>query len=264
MKCVLTIAGSDCSGGAGIQADIKTMTANNVYAMSAVTALTAQNTTGVYGILEAGPEFLRKQLTSIFEDIFPDAVKIGMVSSVPLIEVIAEELTKWKVKNIVVDPVMVSTSGSALLAEDAREALMTKLLPLASIITPNIPEAECLAGMEIDCEEAMEEAARKLSGQYRAAVLVKGGHQINDANDLLAKDGELLWIKGKRIDNPNTHGTGCTLSSAIASNLAKGYAMEESVRRAKAYISGALEAGLDLGRGSGPMNHGYAIPEIEL
>lgn len=263
-KCVLTIAGSDCSGGAGIQADMKTMQANGVYAMSAVTALTAQNTTGVYGIMEASPEFLENQLNCIFEDIFPDAVKIGMVSSVPLIQVIGDSLIKWKASNIVVDPVMVSTSGSRLLREDAQAALMERLLPLASVITPNIPEAEVLTGRSITGEAQMEEAARRLGEMYPGAVLIKGGHQVSDANDLLYDRGRLVWLRGERIDNPNTHGTGCTLSSAIASNLAKGFPMEESIRRAKAYISGALRAGLDLGRGSGPMDHGYAIPETDF
>ena len=264
MKCVLTIAGSDCSGGAGIQADIKTMQANGVYAMSAVTALTAQNTTGVYGIMESSPEFLESQLDCVFEDIFPDAVKIGMVSSVPLIQVIGDSLIKWKARNIVVDPVMVSTSGSRLLREDAQAALMERLLPLASVITPNIPEAEVLTGRSITGEAQMEEAARRLGEMYPGAVLIKGGHQVSDANDLLYDRGRLVWLRGERIDNPNTHGTGCTLSSAIASNLAKGFPMEESIRRAKAYISGALRAGLDLGRGSGPMDHGYAIPETDF
>lgn len=264
MKCVLTIAGSDCSGGAGIQADMKTMQANSVYAMSAVTALTAQNTTGVYGIMEASPEFLENQLNCIFEDIFPDAVKIGMVSSARLIEVIADSLVKWKARNIVVDPVMVSTSGSRLLEEEAQEALKERLLPLASVITPNIPEAEALTDQQISGEKEMEDAARRLGELYQGGVLIKGGHQISDANDLLYYKGETTWFRGERIDNPNTHGTGCTLSSAIASNLAKGYSMEESIRRAKAYISGALRAGLDLGKGSGPMDHGWAIPKIKL
>lgn len=264
MKCVLTIAGSDCSGGAGIQADIKTMQVNGVYAMSAVTALTAQNTTGVYGIMESSPEFLESQMDCVFEDIFPDAVKIGMVSSVPLIQVIGDSLIKWKASNIVVDPVMVSTSGSRLLREDAQAALMERLLPLASVITPNIPEAEVLTGRSITGEAQMEEAARRLGEMYPGAVLIKGGHQVSDANDLLYDRGRLVWLRGERIDNPNTHGTGCTLSSAIASNLAKGFPMEESIRRAKAYISGALRAGLDLGRGSGPMDHGYAIPETDF
>ena len=259
MKTALTIAGSDSSGGAGIQADIKTMTANGVYAMSAVTALTAQNTTGVYGILESTPEFLANQLDCVFTDIFPDAVKIGMVSSSGLIEVIAERLRFYKARHIVVDPVMVATSGSRLLRDDAVGALQNELLPLAEVVTPNIPEAEILAGMEIRSPEDMEKAARTISERFSCAVLCKGGHDLNDANDLLWADGEARWFMGKRIDNPNTHGTGCTLSSAIAANLAKGFNLHDSVERAKAYISGALSAMLDLGHGRGPMNHAFDL-----
>jgi len=255
MKTALTIAGSDSSGGAGIQADIKTMSANGVYAMSAITALTAQNTTGVYGILEATPDFLANQLDCIFTDIYPDAVKTGMVSSTALIQVIADKLTQYQAKNIVVDPVMVATSGSRLISEEAVDALKERLLPLATVLTPNIPEAEVLSGLTIRNAADMEAAARAISEAYGCAVLCKGGHQINDADDLLWRDGAGKWFRGKRINNPNTHGTGCTLSSAIASNLAKGYGLDEAVERAKAYISGALGAMLDLGAGSGPMNH---------
>ena len=259
MKTALTIAGSDSSGGAGIQADIKTMTANGVYAMSAITALTAQNTTGVTGIFEATPEFLAQEIDAIFTDIYPDAVKIGMVSSAELIGVIAEKLHTYGAKHIVVDPVMVATSGSKLLRDDAVQALTEKLLPMAEVVTPNIPEAEILSGMKIENEEDMLKAAEKIGREHGCAVLLKGGHSVNDANDLLYSDGECRWFEGKRIDNPNTHGTGCTLSSAIASNLAKGYDLKTSVRRAKEYISGALAAMLDLGRGRGPMNHAFAL-----
>ena len=259
MKTALTIAGSDSSGGAGIQADIKTMTANGVYAMSAITALTAQNTTGVTGIMEVTPEFLGQQLDCIFTDIRPDAVKIGMVSSGGLIEEIASKLTQYQAENIVLDPVMVATSGARLISEEAISVLKEKLLPLAALITPNIPEAEVLFGKKITSAKDMEEAAKQIGDTYHCAVLCKGGHQINDANDLLYADGKSIWFYGKRINNPNTHGTGCTLSSAIASNLAKGYSMEKSVRNAKNYISGALGAMLDLGAGSGPMNHAFAI-----
>ncbi|MCH4281392.1 bifunctional hydroxymethylpyrimidine kinase/phosphomethylpyrimidine kinase [Firmicutes bacterium AM31-12AC] len=259
MRTALSIAGSDSSGGAGIQADIKTMTANGVYAMTAITALTAQNTTGVTGIMEVTPEFLAQQLDSIFTDIRPDAVKIGMVSSSALIQVIAEKLKEYKAENIVVDPVMVATSGSKLISDDAIETLKTCLMPLSSILTPNIPEAEVLAEMKVETEEEMILAAKKISETFHCAVLCKGGHQLNDANDLLYRDGEYKWFHGKRIQNPNTHGTGCTLSSAIASNLAKGYSMDESVKRAKDYISEALEAMLDLGKGSGPMKHCFNI-----
>ncbi len=259
LKVVLTIAGSDSSGGAGIQADIKTMQANGVYAMSAVTALTAQNTTGVTGIMEVTPEFLGKQLDAVMTDIRPDAVKIGMVSSGKLIKVIAEKLKEYQIEKIVVDPVMIATSGSRLISENAIATLQTYLLPIATVITPNIPEAEVLAGMEIAFEKDMIEAAKKINETYHCAVLCKGGHSLNDANDLLYENQNATWFHGKRINNPNTHGTGCTLSSAIASNLAKGYSLEQSIGRAKAYISGALEAMLDLGAGSGPMNHGFDI-----
>ena len=265
MKTALTIAGSDSSGGAGIQADIKTMTANGVYAMSAITALTAQNTMGVTGIMDVSPEFLGKELDSVFTDIYPDAVKIGMVSSSELIEVIAEKLREYKAVNVVLDPVMVATSGARLISEDAVETLVRELMPLADIVTPNIPETEVLTGMKISTPEDMERAAREVSERYGCGVLCKGGHRVNDANDLLWSEGTGRWYRGERIENPNTHGTGCTLSSAIASNLAKGYSMGESVERAKRYISGALGAMLDLGKGSGPMDHGFAIDnEVQL
>ena len=259
MKKVLTIAGSDCSGGAGIQADIKTMTAHRIYAMSAITALTAQNTTGVYGVLEATPEFVAQQLDCIFTDIFPDAVKIGMVSNSKIIEVIIEKLKQYQAKNIVVDPVMVSTSGSKLLNEEAMEAVVSKLLPIADIITPNIPESEALTGITIHTTDDMLVAAEKISSMLRGDILIKGGHLTDTADDLLYSEGKAYWIKGERINNPNTHGTGCTLSSAIACSLANGFTVEQSVKNAKAYITGALKDGLDLGKGSGPLNHCYNI-----
>ena len=259
MKTALTIAGSDSSGGAGIQADIKTMCANHVFATSAITALTAQNTLGVTGIMEVTPKFLGEQLDAVFTDIYPDAVKIGMVSSSDLIRMIASKLQEYKAANIVVDPVMVATSGAKLISDDAIETLKKELLPLATVITPNIPEAEVLADMKIANEEEMIIAAEKISKKFGCAILVKGGHQINDANDLLYRNNSYAWFKGKRINNSNTHGTGCTLSSAIASNLAKGYDLDTSVKRTKEYISGALGAKLDLGKGSGPMDHSFAI-----
>ena len=259
MKTALTIAGSDCSGGAGIQADLKTMTMNGVFAMSAITALTAQNTTGVRAIQDATPEFLRDQIDAVFEDIRPDAVKIGMVSSAELIKVIAERLDYYKAENIVVDPVMVATSGSELMKTNAVSVLTRELLPLATLVTPNIPEAEVLSGQSVHTKEDMERVAKMIGDTYGCAVLLKGGHSINDANDLLYANGNYKWFSGKRINNPNTHGTGCTLSSAIASNLAKGYDLETSIRRAKDYISGALAAMLDLGHGSGPMNHAFDL-----
>ncbi len=255
MKTALSIAGSDSSGGAGIQADIKTMTAHGIYAMTALTALTAQNTTGVTDILEVSPTFLSAQLDAVFTDIFPDSVKIGMIPGAELIRTAAERLRHYKARHIVVDPVMVATSGSKLMREEALDVLTNDLFPLAEVITPNIPEAEVLSGMTIATTADMEIAARLLGERHGCAVLCKGGHSVGDANDVLWKNGTLTWFFGRRIDNPNTHGTGCTLSSAIASNLAKGYDLETAVRRAKDYISGALAAMLDLGKGSGPMNH---------
>ena len=259
MRTALTIAGSDSSGGAGIQADIKTMMANGVFAMSAITAMTAQNTTGVTAIMDATPEFLKAELDEVFTDIFPDAVKIGMVSKSSLIRVIAERLRFYKPGFIVVDPVMVATSGAKLISDEAVRTLREELLPLATILTPNIPETEVLSGMEVRGPEDMVRAAEKISRNYHCAVLCKGGHNVSDANDLLYRDGSYRWFYGKRIDNPNTHGTGCTLSSAIASNLAKGFDLDTSVERAKDYISGALGAMLNLGHGSGPMNHSFAF-----
>ena len=261
LKTALTIAGSDCSGGAGIQADMKTMSMHGVYAMSAITALTAQNTTGVRGIQESTPDFLKQQLDAVFEDIYPDAVKIGMVASSELIRVIADRLRCYDAKNVVVDPVMVATSGSALMKNDAVQTLIDELLPLAALVTPNIPEAQVLSGRTIETKADMETAAKEIGVRYHCAVLLKGGHSVNDANDLLYTEGELVWFEGKRIHNPNTHGTGCTLSSAIASNLAKGFTLTESVQRAKDYVSGALAAMLDLGKGSGPMHHAFALKD---
>ena len=259
MKTALSIAGSDSCGGAGIQADIKTMTMNGVYAMSAITALTAQNTTGVRSIMEATPDFLRDQIDAVFEDIRPDAIKIGMVSSAELIKIIADRLTYYKAENIVVDPVMVATSGSELMKTGAVSVLTRELLPLATLVTPNIPEAEVLSEQTVHTKDDMERVAKMIGDTYGCAVLLKGGHSINDANDLLYANGNYKWFSGKRINNPNTHGTGCTLSSAIASNLAKGYDLESSIQRAKNYISGALAAMLDLGQGSGPMNHAFDL-----
>ena len=259
MKTALTIAGSDCSGGAGIQADLKTMTMNGVYAMSAITALTAQNTTGVRAIQESTPDFLKQQIDAVFEDIYPDAVKIGMVASSELIRVIADRLKYYDAKNVVIDPVMVASAGSSLMKQNAVQTLIAELLPISTLVTPNIPEAQVLSGMSIQNKDDMIAAAKQIGDSYHCAVLLKGGHSINDANDLLYADGELIWFEGKRINNPNTHGTGCTLSSAIASNLAKGFTLTESIQRAKDYISGALAAMLDLGEGSGPMNHAFDL-----
>ena len=259
MKTALTIAGSDSSGGAGIQADIKTMTMHGVYAMSAITALTAQNTTGVRAIQKSTPEFLQQQIDAVFEDIYPDAVKIGMVASSELIRVIADRLKFYDAKNVVVDPVMVASAGSSLIRQEAVQTLIRELLPISTLVTPNIPEAQVLSGLNIETKQDMISAAKKIGDSYHCAVLLKGGHRINDANDLLYSDGQLTWFYGQRIDNPNTHGTGCTLSSAIASNMAKEYDLVASIQRAKDYISDALAAMLDLGKGSGPMNHAFML-----
>ena len=259
MYTALTIAGSDSSGGAGIQADLKTMAAHHVYGMSAITALTAQNTTGVRDIMEVSPLFLEEQLDCVFTDIRPDAVKTGMVSSCALIRVIAQRLRFYGARNIVVDTVMASTSGSRLISDDAIETLKEELIPIADVITPNIPEAEVLSGLQIENARQMEEAAAKIYESFGCSVLLKGGHRINDANDLLYSKEGARWFKGKRIDNPNTHGTGCTLSSAIASNLAKGMPLEQAVTAAKDFLSLALMAGLDLGAGSGPLDHAFAV-----
>jgi hydroxymethylpyrimidine/phosphomethylpyrimidine kinase len=259
MKTALSIAGTDPSGGAGIQADLKTMTMNGVFAMSAITALVAQNTTGVREIVEMTPEFLGQQIDAVFEDIPPDAVKTGMVASCGLIETIAERLRFYRAKNIVVDPVMVATSGGRLISEEAVETLKTHLLPIAAVATPNIPEAEILSGMTIHSQSDIEAAAKWIGDTYGCAVLLKGGHNISGANDFLYADRAGMWFYGPRIDNPNTHGTGCTLSSAIAANLAKGFDLPTSIQRAKDYLSGALGAMLDLGQGRGPMQHNFNL-----
>lgn len=259
MKTVLTIAGSDSIGGAGIQADIKTMTANGVYAMSVVTALTAQNTTGVTGIMEVTPEFLGKQLDSVFTDIYPHAVKIGMVSSAKLIETISEKLKFYNAKNIVLDPVMISTSGSKLLQDDAIETLKNSLFRQAVLLTPNIPEASALSGVSIKNEADMIKAAEIISIEYGCAVLCKGGHSTDSASDLLYWNHRHRWFPGEKIKTKNTHGTGCTLSSAIACGLARGLNLEESIRLAKEYVTGALKAMLVLGKGRGPINHMWNI-----
>lgn len=260
MKKVLTIAGSDSSGGAGIQADLKTMLAHGVYGMSAITALTAQNTTGVYGVLEATPEFVGLELDCVFQDIRPDAVKIGMVSNADLIEMIAKKLKEYRAENIVVDPVMVATSGSRLISDGALEALKGCLFPLADVITPNLPEGECLAGFSIHSDQDMLRAAKEIGKNLPGCgVLLKGGHLSTSADDLLYAGGQALWYQSPRIQTLNTHGTGCTLSSAIACNLALGYPLAQAVEKAKAYITGALMAGLDLGKGGGPLDHGYAL-----
>ncbi len=274
MHAVLTIAGSDSSGGAGIQADLKTIAAHRLYGMSAITALTAQNTTGVYGIEEVDPAFVEQQIDVVFGDIRPAAVKIGMVSSPAIIQAIARALVRNNADHVVIDPVMVATSGAALIADEAKDALVEKLFPLAEVITPNFAEAQVLAEMDItdpaDFEQAAEKIAQRIATENPAGVsiLIKGGHadSASDASgttgasdtvdDLLyLPDGTVQWISGARVETANTHGTGCTLSSAIACNLACGQSIGEAVRAAKEYVHGALAAGLNLGSGSGPLDH---------
>lgn len=259
MKHLLSIAGSDCSGGAGIQADLKTFSAFGHYGMTAITALTAQNTTGVYEVVDLSPDFITKQIQLILDDIPPHAVKVGMVSNTDLIKAIARTLKSYKVDRLVVDPVMVSTSGSKLLSDDAIAALKEDLLPLAKIITPNIHEAEVLAHMTIQTKEDMVKAAQVIYKQIQTSVLIKGGHLKDCADDLLY-DGQETWFRSGRIDNDNTHGTGCTLSSAIACGLAEDLSLYDSIINAKAYIAGALSAQLDIGKGSGPLDHFFKHP----
>lgn len=260
-RTVLSIAGSDCSGGAGIQADIKTMMANGVYAMSVITALTAQNTLGVTGIFEVPSEFIKKQLDAVFTDIYPDAVKIGMVTSVEVIELIAERLAFYQAKHVVIDTVMASSSGTNFTNAAVVQAWKKKLFPVADLLTPNIPECEILLEGKIQTPKDMERAAEYIGKQYGCAVLVKGGHLRERADDLLWTGEKHVWFPGEKIENPNTHGTGCTLSSSIASNLAKGLPVEQAVEQAKAYLRGAIGAMLNLGKGSGPMDHGYMIED---
>ncbi len=259
MKTVLTIAGSDCSGGAGIQADIKTITVHKLYAMSVITALTAQNTTGVSRVCEVSPDFVAEQLDMVFTDIRPDAVKIGMVSNRQTIEVIADKLIQYHAENIVLDPVMVATSGSRLIEGEAVEVLRKRLIPLANVITPNLPEAEALSGLTVNTKEEMVEASQRIAEYYHGAILIKGGHLTGSSDDLLYGSSVLRWYETPRIDNPNSHGTGCTLSSAIACNLALGNDIPESILLAKDFLTGALSSGLNLGKGSGPLNHCYYI-----
>ncbi len=256
---VLTIAGSDSSGGAGIQADIKTMMANGVYAESVITTLTAQNTLGVHSYMDASPEVVGEQIDAVFNDITPAATKIGLVCSANLIDVIAQRLKQYGAKNVVVDPVLVSKSGTKLLDDGALEVLAEELFPLATVITPNIPELEALSGEKVTDMHTMADAAKKVAAKYNCAVLAKGGHLTDSANDVLVEGENIRWFRGQRINTNNTHGTGCTLSSAIAANLAKGDTLVDAISKAKKYVTGALQDGMNLGKGNGPLNHAFNI-----
>lgn len=266
MKRVLTIAGSDCSGGAGIQADLKTMTAYGMYGMSAITALTVQNTQGVFDICEPDVKYLKGQLDVIFSDIMPDAVKVGMLSSPEVVKTVSQALKQHKPARVVVDPVMVSTSGYALMKESAAGEAMEELYSLATVLTPNLSETNVLLGMagleaRVENRADMERAALGLSDYFKTAVLVKGGHLSDGADDCLGEQGEVSWFTGERIETKNTHGTGCTLSSAIACGLAAGWSLKKSVECAKWYLQKALKADPKLGHGNGPVNHCFGIPE---
>lgn len=266
MKTVLTIAGSDCSGGAGIQADLKTIGAFRLYGMSVLTAVTVQNTLGVRRVVPVDSSLVEEQLRAVFEDIVPDAVKIGMIVNSENIRAVVSVLREYK-PVVVLDPVMVSTSGKKLLDDEAVDLLCEQLFPLARVITPNLPEAEALRRMKIRTDPDREEAARELADRYGCSVLIKGGHsnvssgrsETCTSDDLLYDrgEGDLFWFRTEKIPNANTHGTGCTLSSAVACGLAAGRGLEESIRRAKEYVTGAIRDGMDLGHGSGPLNHFY-------
>ncbi len=259
MKTVLTIAGSDCSGGAGIQADLKTITTRGLYGESVITALTAQNTMGVAEILPVSPDFLEKQLECVFTDIVPDAVKVGMITGVEQMEVIARCLKKYQARHVVVDTVMVSTSGRHLMEPEAMEYYCTRLLPMAELYTPNLPEAEALLKTTVKTREERVAAAREFALQYRGIIYLKGGHDAVCADDLFYDGKEFMWLEEKRIESSNTHGTGCTLSSAIACGLAMGLSAKDSVRQAKEYVTGAIADGMELGKGNGPLNHMYQM-----
>jgi len=265
MKKVLSIAGSDSCGGAGIQADLKSFSANGVYGMSVITAITAQNTMGVFAVQDLEVEIIKAQIDAIFTDIVVDAVKIGMVSSISTIEAISEKLELYKPKNIVLDPVMISKSGFSLLRPESKTALIKKLIPLASLITPNVPEAEEIlhevdsAITTIETVEDMERAAKEIWKLGCENVLLKGGHMQGDAIDVFYDGVEIIHFTSDRIHTKNTHGTGCTLSSAIAANLALGFSMKDAIKNSKQYITTAIKHSLDIGHGVGPTNHFYEL-----
>lgn len=261
MKHVLTIAGSDSCGGAGIQADLKTFSALGTYGMSVITAVTVQNTQGVFGCQDITPEVIKGQIDAIFTDIAVSAVKVGMVSQIETIHAIADKLLEYKPQNIVVDPVMISKSGFDLMRPEAKDTLIKRLVPLADVVTPNIPEAQVMTGLSIDSIDTMKEAAEKIFAMGAKNVLVKGGHLEHDATDLFFDGSQMILLPMKRIATKNTHGTGCTLSSAIAANLAKGDTPKEAVKKAKEYITEAIEHSLEVGKGVGPTNHFYRLYE---
>lgn len=259
MEKVLTIAGSDSSGGAGIQADLKTFAAHGSYGMSVITSITAQNTMGVMDVFDLPEEIIAEQMDAVFTDIYPDAVKIGMLSNEKIMQVIAQKLKEYDAKNVVIDPVMVATTGNTLMDDQAVDRFKKELYPLGDILTPNMPEAAVLTGMEVETKEAMEKAAVKIAQSVDGLTVVKGGHLKESADDYLYFEGQGEWIREEHIDNSNVHGTGCTLSSAIAANLAKGMSKKDAVIKGKEYVNGAIKDGFDIGKGDGPLNHLYKI-----
>ena len=263
MKTALTIAGSDCSGGAGVQADLKTMSALGVFGMSVIVSVVAENTARVLSIEDISPKVIADQIDAVFEDIPPDAVKVGMLSTPACMEAVAAGLKKYRPRHVVIDPVMYAKNGSPLMQESAISALRSTVLPLATLLTPNIPEAEKLAGMEISSEADMREAARRIQALGPQNVLDKGGHAQGEARDILLCGEDFHVFASRRIPTKNTHGTGCTLSSAIAAYLARGEALPEAVRKAKEYVTGAIEHALPLGHGCGPTHHFFAFYEAD-
>ncbi len=260
IKVALTIAGSDSCGGAGIQADLKTFQSLGVYGMTAVTAVTVQNTQKVHDIQEMKPQIVHDQITCLFDDLTIDAVKIGMVSSIDLIHAIAAALESVQQPHVVLDPVMISKSGYALLQKDARKALVEKLFPLADVVTPNIHEAEALVGHSISDQGEMESAAKQIIAMGAAKVVVKGGHMTGEeATDILYDGQSFRRLSSPRLETANTHGTGCTFSSAITAYLARGYSFFDAVQNAKTYIFGAIEHSLDIGKGHGPTHHFFDL-----
>lgn len=255
MKKLLTIAGSDSCGGAGIQADLKTFSAHEVFGMSVITAVTAQNTQGVFAVEDISPDIIQKQIEVIFDDISVDGVKIGMVSKTETIKIIAETLSKYSVKNLVIDPVMISKSGFDLLKPEAKEALIKYLLPMATVVTPNLPEAEVITGLNVNNLDGMKEAAKMIYKMGPKYVLIKGGHLEGEAVDVLYDGVDFIYYNSPRINTKNTHGTGCTLSSSIASNLGKGLSVIEAIKQSKAYITTAIEKSFSIGKGVGPVHH---------
>lgn len=259
MKTALSIAGSDCSGGAGIQADIKTMSALGVFGMSVIVSVVAENTSRVISIEDISPKVIADQIDAIFEDIKVDAIKVGMLSSPACMQTVASKLKEYRPKHIVIDPVMYAKNGCPLMQEESIDTLISTVIPLASLLTPNIPEAEKIANMEIKTVEDMQEAAKRIVDLGASAVLVKGGHYIGDAKDILYDGKKYYSFIQKRIDTKNTHGTGCTLSSAIASYLALGEDLTSAVEKAKIYVTGAIENALEIGKGCGPTNHFFSF-----